>query len=39
MVSSLAKEVKGSTTDTDRICSNGRSRENKYGNSMPEFMP
>ena len=36
MVSSLAKKVRGSTADTDRICSNRRSRENKHGNSMPE---
>ena len=37
IVSSLAKKTGGSSTvDTDRACSNRRSRKNEYSNSMPE---
>jgi len=36
MVSSLTKETEGAlTAGSNRTCSNGRSRENKYSNDMP----
>jgi len=35
MVSSVAKEAENiSTVDSNKICSNGRSREDKYGDSI-----
>jgi len=35
--SSLAKEARGSTAGINRICSDEKSRENKYGNSISKL--
>jgi len=36
-VPSLAKKTEGSIAGTDKICSNGRSRENKCGHSISKL--